>query len=159
MCRFYRFMYSILPFKTIRSALITIHFDACENCQEIIQSEKPLKDLEAVKSWAQEEKSLWPGILSSFKKHEHAKPVPDKTSLSRPQKIWRWAASFATLTVLVVISFFIQKELKKDVPLEDVSISKSPNKVVMKRAELKGKNAKPIIYQTSTVSIIFLVED
>jgi len=159
MCKFYRFLYSIIPFKTIRAALIKRHFGMCEDCQENLQLKAPLNEVEAIKAWAHKEASLWPEIVSGLQNLEQAKGVPKKTMIFHPSRIWYWAAGFVALTVLVAIGFLIQRGAEKEVPSEKVFLAKSPSKVIVKRAELKGVKARPIIYQTPTVSIILLIED
>jgi hypothetical protein len=159
MCKLYRLLYSILPFKIIRSALIKRHFSVCENCQENIQIKEPLNEVEAIKTWAQKEASLWPEIVSGLQSLEQDKAALKKTIIFPPSRTWRWAVGFIALTILVAVSFLIQRGLKREVPSEEVLSAKSPPKVIVKRAELKGIKARPIIYQTPTVSIILLVED
>lgn len=159
MCKFYKFLYSVLPLKTIRAALLKRHFGVCEDCRENLQLKAPLNEVEAIKAWAQEQASLWPEIVSGLQDLEQAKGVPKNTMIFHPSRIWRWAAGFVALIVLAAIGFLIQRGAKKEGPSEKVLLAKSPPKVIIKRAELKGIKAKPIIYQTPTVSIILLVED
>lgn len=159
MCKFLRFLYSFLPFKIIRSTLIKKHFSVCEDCRENIQFKEPLKEVETIKTWAHKEASLWPDIVSGLQSLEQAKIVPKKSMIFHPSRAWRWAAAFVALTILAAVSFFLQRGLKKEVPPEEVLLAKSPPKVIVKRAELKGVKARPIIYQTPTVSIILLIED
>ena len=159
MCKLYRFLYFILPFKIIRSALIKKHFGVCKDCRKNIQIKEPLKEVETIKTWAHKEASLWPEIVSSLQNLKQAKGVPKKNMIFHPFRIWRWAAGFITLTVLIAIGFLIQRGAKKEIPSEKVLLAKSPPKVIVKRAELKGVKARPIIYQTPTVSIILFVED
>jgi hypothetical protein len=159
MCKFYRFLYSILPFKTIRADLIRRHFGVCEDCRENFQLKEPLNEVKAIKAWAQGQASLWPVVEAGLQTPDKAKAEPKKTIIFHPFRIWRWVAGFITLTVLVAIGFLIQREAKKEIPSEKVLLAKSPPKVIIKRAELKGIKAKPIIYQTPTVSIILFVED
>jgi len=131
----------------------------CEDCRGTLQPEESLGEVNAVKAWAQKETSLWPQIKSRLLDLEHAKAAPKKTSVFYPFKIRRWATTFVALMVLVVVSFLMQKEMKRAVSSEEEPLTKSPTKVIVKRAELKGKKARPIIYQTPNVSIIYLVED
>lgn len=159
MCRFYRFLYSILPFENFKSTLIKKHFSACEVCRANIQIEKALSEVEAIKNWARKENSLWPEIKSKLQIQSNIKTEPQKALASNPFKIWRWAASFIVVTIVIAISFLIQKGQKTDVPSDEALFAESLPKVILKRAELSGKKARPIIYQTSTVSIIFLIED
>ena len=159
MCRFYRFLYSILPFKKIKSTLIKKHLSVCEACRTNTWLEKLPSDVEAIKTWADNENSLWPEISSNLQTQERIKTEPKKGLASPPLRIWRWAATFFAAAILVVVSFLLQKGQKMDVPSEEVQLVESLPKVILKRVELNGKKARPIIYQTSTVSIIFLVED
>ena len=159
MCRFYRFLYSILPFKKIKSALIKKHLSVCEVCRTNTWLEKLPSDVEAIKTWANKENSLWPGIKSNLQIQKSIKTETQKGLASPPFRIWRWAASLVAVTIVVAISFLIQKGQKMDVPSEELLSTESLPKVILKKAELNGKKARPIIYQTSTVSIIFLVED
>ncbi len=159
MCRFYRFLYSILPFKKIKSALIKKHLSVCEVCRTNIQLEKDLSEVKALRAWASKEVSLWPEIKSNLQIQERIESKPKKTLTSHPFRIWRWAVSFFVLTIVVAVSFLLQRGQKTGVPSEEVLLTESLPKVILKRAELNGKKARPIIYQTSTVSIILLVED
>ncbi len=159
MCRFYRFLYSILPFKKIKSTLIKKHFVVCEVCRTNTRLEKLPSDVEAIKTWANKENSLWPEIISSLQIQESIKIEPKKGLASPPFRIWRWAASFIAATIFVVVSFLLYKGQKRDVPSEEGLLAESLPKVILKRVELNGRKARPIIYQTSKVSIIFLVED
>lgn len=151
-------MYSILPFKTIRSALIKKHFEVCEDCQEIIQPEKPLNEVEAIKAWAQKEKSLWPEIILDFKKLKHAKPAPDKTSIFHPRKIWRWALVCLVIIVASGIGLLINENFFKEASIEETLLEEDNPRVDIEYAEIKGKKAIPYIYQTPNISYIWLSE-
>ncbi|MCJ7772216.1 MAG: hypothetical protein MUP22_03665 [Desulfobacterales bacterium] len=159
MCRFYKILYFILPFKNIKSVLIKKHFSVCEVCQVNSQLKKDLSEVEALKAWASKENSVWPEIKSALQIQEVIKANPKKNLTSQPFRIWRWAASLIAVTIVVAISLLIQKGQKTDVLSDEMQLAESFPKVILKRAELNGKKARPVIYQTSTVSIIFLVED
>lgn len=159
MCKFYRFMYFILPFKTIRSFLIKRHLGVCRDCRKTIQLDTPLPEVKWIKAWAQKEQSLWPEVVSGIKSLEQAKAAPKKTSTFYPLRMWRWATAFVVLTFLVIVTLVIHRGGERKASSRDVPGVQSPSKVIVKRAELKGKNARPIIFQTPTVSIIFLMED
>lgn len=159
MCSFFKFLYWLVPVKSFQSFLIKIHFSGCNRCRKETEIDNQLKEIIAVPEWVKAEEIMWPQVKTKvYTSEKKALKTVKKYKFSLFKK-WRWATAFIALTILVAISFLIQKGLKREVSSEEALLTKSPPKVIVKRAELKGKKARPIIYQTSTVSIIFLVED
>lgn len=159
MCRFYRFLYSIAPLKKIQSVLIMKHFSVCEACRESTPLEKVRGELEVIKDWANKENSIGPEIKSDLRVLKRTKVEPQKRLELRPIKVWRWTVSFITVIILASVVFLIHSSQKTNVKPEEVLSADIVPKVILKRAELRGQKARPIIYQTPKVSIIFLVED
>lgn len=157
MCKIYKFFYKLIPLKSFKSLLIKKHFSVCSFCQKESKIDSQLKEILAPPSWIKKEESLWPQI--SLRLHPTEKEAPRterKHDFSFPKK-WQWAMASLVLVAAIALSLWIQQNFLKRAS-EDAPVLKGNPRVWIKQAEIKGKKAKPYIYQTTDKSFIWFSE-
>lgn len=158
MCRLYKFLYEFFPFKRIQSFLIKKHFSVCSHCQQELETDKKFKEIFDDTVRVKEENSLWPEIKPKLY-------APEKRILEEKRKYgfslirkWVWAMAGLALAIMVGLNFLIQQNFQERASAIGASLGKEKARIIIKYAEIRGKKAKPYIYQTPSVSFIWFAE-
>lgn len=152
MCNFFKFLYQLIPVKNFRSFLIKKHFSSCYRCQKEIEINNQLKEIIVIPEWIKEEKSLWPQIKPRlYTPEEKVLKIKKKYEFSFFKR-WRWAMAGLALIIVMGLSLLIHQNFFK------ITSSKEKSGIEITYAEIKGKKAKPYIYQTPTMSYIWFAE-
>jgi hypothetical protein len=157
MCKFYKFLYWMIPVKSFRSYLIKKHFAACSRCQREVEKESHLKELLAVPNWIETEKSLWPQIKQKILVPEEKVIRIESKHESFFRRKWSWAMVGFVFAGVVGLGLLVRQSYLKRTPEERILEIDKP-RITIKHAEIKGKKAKPYIYQTPYVSFIWFAE-
>lgn len=158
MCKLYKFLYRLVPSKRFQSFLIKKHFSVCSLCQQEFETDEKLKEIFAHTAWTKDEKSLWPEIKPKLH-------TPEKITLEEKRKYgfsfirkWHWAMAGLALAIMVGLNLLIQQGFQEKAPVKGASLEKERARVIIKHAEIRGKKAKPYVYQTPDVSFIWFTE-
>ncbi len=159
MCKFYKFLYWLIPIKRFKSVLIRKHFANCSKCQREIEIEDRLKKILITPDKVREEGSLWPKIKLKLYTPEKVESKQGVKLSFLTIKKWQWVLAVFLVLIVTVISItyknlpIFQKsvEIKKDIsPLE--------TRVIVEFAKVKNKPAKVYIFQSKNrkMSIIWI---
>ncbi len=157
MCKFYKFLYWLIPVKRFQSFLIRKHFSGCDRCQREIEMDNRLKEM-VIPDWIRAEESLWPQIKPRLSIPEEKTFIKEKKDGSFSFKKWHWAMAGLALVCVMGLSFLIYQNFLKKPPAEEAALVNEMSRVKITYAEIKGKKAMPYIYQTPTVSFIWFAE-
>lgn len=157
MCKFYKFLYWLIPVKSFQSFLIRKHFSGCDRCQREIEMDNRLKEM-VIPDWIRAEKSLWPQIKSRLSIPEEKTHVKEKKDGFFSYKKWPWAMAGLALVCVMGSSVLIYRNFQKKLSVEKAALVNEMSRVKINYAEIKGKKAIPYIYQTPTVSFIWFAE-
>lgn len=157
MCKLSKFLYWLIPVKSFKSYLINKHFSACSQCQREIEEESRLKELLGIPEWAKKEQSLWPQIQQRISIPSVKAGRIGRRHKSFLWKKWRWAMAGFVLAVIIGLVFLIHQNFLIRTAEDSVLEIDNP-RIIIKHAEIKGKKAKPYIYQTPYVSFIWFAE-
>jgi hypothetical protein len=160
MCRIYRILFTLLPIRKLRSALIRRHFERCPRCaanheipDEILVSLKP--------PWLETTPSLWPPVRRLINAREDALEKIRPKSHPLRIRVPRWAVAAAgVLLSLAALAYFMW--LKHPAGSTALEASKEEERsaviprVLVKSVELKGKPAKSYIFQTPKASFVWI---
>jgi len=158
MCEFYKFLYWVIPVKSLQSYLIKKHFSGCSFCQKEAAEDSQLKKILALTDAIKEEESLWPQIRSSLyafsKEESELKEEPGFTPFKKRK--WVLTASFLLVVIIVSlagISYFLF--LKSGFEMDSGKLAKS---VLVESATVQGKPAKIYLFQPKNrkLSIIWM---
>jgi len=156
MCRFCRLLYRLIPGKRFQSILIKKHIAHCSQCQqEIEEAGSLIKKTSIVPNWIEATENLWPQIRQKiYAREEKALKLKRASGISLPGK-WRWAIACVFLALVTGLAVLIHKNFLTRTPIEKTYSTKERPRITIKYAEIKGKKAKPCIYQTPTASFIW----
>ncbi len=158
MCKFITFLFDLIPIPRFRSYLIKTHLAKCSFCQKELVPDSVLEEKFKIPIWIQSEQSLWPQISDKIftcedLPHEHR---PRALPFSVPR--WQWALVVLALVVLVGINLLIERDIGRRSIQGEISVSSTTPRIIITRAEIKGKKAKPFIYQTKERFFIWFEE-
>ena len=157
MCRFFKLLYRLFPFKTLKSFLIEKHFAVCPHCQKDTEIESQLKTMLAIPSWIEKEESMWPKIKERFSSQRKKSFKADKAPGLFLFKKWKWAAAGLVMVIAVGAVLIVYMNFQRK-PGEAEALMKETPRVVIEHAEINGKKARPYIYQTPEISYIWFSE-
>lgn len=157
MCKLYKLLYHLFPFKSLQSFLIEKHFAVCSHCQKDIEIEGQLKNILAIPSWIEKEESVWPEIKERIYSQRKESFKADKTPVLFFLKKWKWAAVGLILVVALGLILMVQINYQRKSDEAEIFAKETP-RVVIKHAKIKGKKARPYIYQTPEISFIWFSE-
>ena len=156
MCKFYKLLYWLIPLKNFHSFLINKHFSGCGRCLKETEMDNRLKEV-VIPDWIKTEESLWPKIKPGLSIPEEKEPVKQKNFDLPSFKKWHWALAGLALVCVVGLCVLIHRNFLKNPPAEEASV-KEMSRIKITYAEIKGKKARPYIYQTPTGSFIWFAE-
>lgn len=152
MCKFFKFLYRLIPGRNFQFFLIKKHFSGCYRCQKEIEINDLLKEIIVIPEWIKAEKSLWPQIKPVlYTPEEKVLKIKRKYEVSFFKK-WRWAIAGLALVIVMGLSLMVHQNFLKE------SLSKEKPRIEITYAEIKGKKAKPYIYQTPNMSFIWFAK-
>jgi len=152
MCKFFKFLYRLIPVRNFQSFLIKKHFSGCYCCQKEMEINDLLKEIIVIPDWIKAEKSIWPQIKPVLHTpEEKALKIKRKYEVSFFKK-WRWAIAGLALVIVMGLSLMVHQNFIKE------SFSKEKPRIEITYAEIKGKKAKPFIYQTPNMSFIWFAK-
>jgi len=156
MCKFCKLLYRLIPGKRIQSILIKKHIANCSQCQkEIEEASSLIKETSIVPNWIEATENLWPQIKQKiYAREEKAEKHRRKYGISLHGK-WRWAMAFVFLALVIGLVVLIHKNFFTRTSIEETYLTKEKPRITIKYAEIKGKKAKPCIYQTPNASFIW----
>jgi hypothetical protein len=160
MCKICRLLYRAVPIRWFRSQLVSRHFASCRSCREEFAVEESLTELAHLSEWVTSEPSLWPEIKEKLAASRPSIGLSWKQTVFPPFRIWRWAAAGAGLALLLLTIFLLlpskQRESRPTPPAQPSSSRLS--RIAVKHAEVRGKKARYLIYQTEKASFIWFDE-
>jgi len=157
MCRFLKLLYWLVPLKSFQSFLINKHFSSCSRCQKGIEIDNQLKEILATPDWVKQEESLWPQIKPKLYASGKEEFKTGRKYEFYYLKKWEWVAVGFVFAVVIGLSFLIQQNLITRTS-EEAALGKENPRILIKHAEIKGKKARPYIYQTPDISYIWFSE-
>jgi len=157
MCQLFKFLYGLIPIRKFQSYLIKKHFSSCSFCKREIEVDASLKEIFAIPDWVKGE-NLWPQIRPKLYSPEEKVVETKGKFASISHKRWQWAVAGLALAAAIGINLLIQQSIKKGSYAEDASLSGEKARIVITRAEINGKEARPYIYQTPTASFVWFAK-
>lgn len=157
MCKLCKFLFRLIPLKIFQSLLIKKHFSICSRCQKEVEMDNQLEKLLTLPVWIKKEENLWPKIKEDLYFLERDEDLVERKKISFFLKKCRWAAASLVLVVLIGLSLMIRFNFLKKTSREEAIVKDNP-RVLIKRSEIKGKKARPYIYQTPDISYIWFSE-
>lgn len=160
MCKLGKFLYWLTPAKNFQAYLIKKHISRCLECQkEIEEADNRIKEISIIPNWAKAEKNLWPQIKQTIlSQEETALRTKRKHGFSLIRK-WHWAVACLLLVAVIGLSLLIHQNFLRKTSLEEMYFTKENPRVKIKYAEIKGKAARPYIYQTPTTCFVWFGEN
>ena len=160
MCKICKLLYRLLPGRSFQAFLIKKHITNCSQCQkEIEEANNRIKETSIFPNWVKAEGSLWPQIRQKLHdQEEKAQKIKRKYSFSLAKKR-SWAMACLFLAILIGGGVLIHKNFLTRASIEEINLTKENPRIRIKYAEIKGKKAKPYIYQTPKASFIWLGEE
>lgn len=147
----------MIPAKNFKSYLIKKHFATCARCQKENEIESKLKKMFVTPNWIKTEKSLWPQIKQKISVPEGKAIRIERKHEPIFRRKWSWAMAGFIFAAIIGLGLLIHQNYFKRTPEESVIEIDKP-RIIIKHAEIKGKKAKPYIYQTPYVSFIWFAE-
>jgi len=156
MCKFCKLLYRLIPWKRFQSILIKKHIANCSQCQkEIEEASGLIKGTSILPNWIEATENLWPQIKQKiYAQEEKAEKHRRKYGISMHGK-WRWAMAFVFLAFVIGLAVLIHRNFFTRTSAEETYLTKEMPRITIKYAEIKGKKAKPCIYQTPNASFIW----
>jgi len=148
MCKFIRFLYMMTPIHGFRAYLIQRHLGACAQCQREWGIDKSTEESFTKSEWAENEYNLWPQIQKKIRASEFEEIHPEKRKISFHFPHWQWALAGLTLLIFFVINLVLNRGLVHSLSKKEVSLAIKIPQVRIIHAEIRGKKARPFIFQT-----------
>lgn len=162
MCKIYKILYTVIPIKKWKSAVIRRHFERCPRCAEEIDIKDHAASAIFKPDWIQGTPNLWPRIRPKVISYEN-RPETFRPGISQWQlraRRWSLASAAAAFLFLGLIGFFLLRQSDHKIPGPESSLPKEPAapipRVQVISAELGGMRAKAYIYQTPMASFIWI---
>lgn len=158
MCKFIAFLYDLIPIQGFRDFLIKRYITECSICEKESAIETLLEEKLQIPEWIESEDSLWPQIREKVFLQEPL-PSPHRQKVLRfmPRR-WQWALAGLALLLVVAINLLIERGFDaKRLQGELIATTTAP-RIIITHAEIKGKKAKPFVYQTQEKCFIWFEE-
>jgi predicted anti-sigma-YlaC factor YlaD len=138
----------MIPIHDFRAYLIQKHLAVCSQCQREWAIDKSTEESFTKPEWVINEHSLWPQIRQKINaaEPEEAPFRRRKTAFHLPR--WQWALAGLALLIFIVFNLMLDKGLVHSLSKKEVSLAIKIPQVRIIHAELRGKKARPFIYQT-----------
>jgi hypothetical protein len=156
MCKLCKLLYRLIPGKQFQYILIKKHIANCTQCQkEIEEASSLIRESSIPPNWIEATEDLWPQIRQVICSREKmAEEHKRKFGISL-QGRWRWSMAFVFLALMIGLAVLMHKNFLTRTSIEEKYITKNKPRITIKYAEIKGKKAKPSIYQTPNASFIW----
>ncbi|MCP5105197.1 MAG: hypothetical protein GY950_17540 [bacterium] len=145
-CKFYRFMFWLIPLKRWQSFLVETHFDGCTKCGEPVDENKIIHELVISPRRADASASLWPGVRRGILPRRQPAPAPVRRGWKR-----QWTGvvfALAVVAALLVIPFVLQKETGKNVS-PGKQINRLNSNISIRSVKLEGKHAHSYVFNST----------
>lgn len=158
MCKFYKFLYRLIPFKSFQSFLIKEHFSRCLLCQEETEIDIQLKEILVIPDKVKAEESLW----SEIKPRLYSPGEEDSESKTKIRffsfRKWKWALTASFLLLVVIVALTGINYFLLDKPRIEKGLKGQEKRVIVKSATIQGKPAKLYFFQPKNrkMSIIWI---
>jgi hypothetical protein len=157
MCKFIAFLYDLIPIQGFRAFLIKRHIAKCPICEKESAMETILEEKFKIPDWIESEQSLWPQIREKVFGPEPLPTHRQKALRIMPPR-WQWALAGIALLLVVGINLLIERDFdRKRIQGEFIATTTAP-RIIITHAEIKGKQAKPFIYQTQGKYFVWFEE-
>jgi hypothetical protein len=158
MCKFIAFLYGLIPLQGFRAFLIKRHIANCSICEKEPAIETLLQEKLRIPEWIESEQSLWPKIKEKVLSPEPLPSAHRQKVLRFMAPRWQWALAGLALLLVVGINILIERDLDPQRLQEEFIATATIPTVIITHAEIKGKKAKPFIYQTHEKCFIWFEE-
>ncbi len=158
MCKLIAFLYGSIPIQGFRTFLIKKHFSKCPVCQSELDIEALFTEKFQIPEWIESEQSLWPQIREKILTLE----IPSSPSRQKDRRFliprWQWALAGLALLLVVGISLLIERDFRQNAYQGEFIATSSTPRIIIMHVEIKGKKAKPFVYQTQDKFFIWFEE-
>lgn len=159
MCKFCKFLCWLTLGKRFQTFLLKEHIANCSHCQkEIEEANNRIKEISIVPNWIKEEESLWPQMKQKLYISEKKELKTERKHKFSLFKRWRWATVVLIIIIVMGLGLLIHQNFLKRPAVEEAALVKDKLRIKITFAEIKGKEAKPYVYQTPTKSFIWFAK-
>jgi hypothetical protein len=157
-CKLIILLYDLVPIQGFRAYLIKKHLAKCPVGQRDLDIETLLKEKFRIPGWIESEKSLWPHVREKIFAPETVPSASSERALRFTKPWWHWAVAGLALLVMAALNLLILRNFNHHPFQGESAVPPFTSTIIINHAEIKGRKAKPFIYQTHEACFIWFEE-